>query len=54
LGAELPTDCLFQWLNGTSCQAPGWQVDLSAFEQGKIAAVRTSPTPVVRLRIQLD
>lgn len=54
LGAELPTACLFEWLTGRACQAHGWQVDLSRFEQGKIAAVRTDPTPRVSLRIQLD
>jgi outer membrane lipoprotein LolB len=54
LGTDLPIDCVFNWLDGVACDALGWQVDLSRYPQGKIAATRQTPLPHVTLRIQLD
>ena len=53
-GTELPIAALFEWLAGRSADAPGWQIDLSSREQGRITAERTRPAPITRLRIVLD
>lgn len=53
-GAELPVAALFDWLNGKATDAPGWTVDLSKLEQGRLQATRAaSPLPAVNLRILL-
>jgi outer membrane lipoprotein LolB len=52
-GTDLPLSALFQWLSGTKSEAPGWQVDLSQFDQGRITARRITPLPEVDLRIIL-
>ena len=54
LGAELPVDALFQWLQGEAAPAPGWQVDMTDWPQGRIGAQRTEPSPGVTLKILLD
>ncbi len=54
LGAELPVNALFQWLQGQPTTAPGWQVNLTDWEQGRISAQRTVPSPTVDLKIILD
>jgi len=54
MGAVLPIDALFGWLQGRDVQATGWQADLSAVSQGAVTAHRTSPAPEVTLRIKLD
>ncbi len=54
LGAELPVDVLFQWLKGEAAPTPGWQVDLADWQQGRIRAQRTEPSPRVDLKILLD
>lgn len=53
-GTELPIAALFEWLAGRTAEAPGWQVDLSAHAQGRIAAERRLPAPGALLRIVLD
>lgn len=53
-GAALPVASLFDWLHGQATPAPGWLVDLSGLGQGSLNATRTSPTPVVTLRLKLD
>jgi len=53
-GAALPINAMFDWLEGTHSAAPGWQVDLSAFADGSVVAKRSSPEPMVLLRIKLD
>ena len=53
-GTELPITALFEWLAGKAAEAPGWQVDLSAHAQGRIAAERRLPAPGALLRIALD
>ena len=52
-GTDLPLSSLFQWLSGTASEAPGWQVDLGQFDQGRITARRITPLPEVDLRIIL-
>lgn len=69
LGEALPLAALFDWLRGrpwpgaassrlASADRPGfaqlgWEVDLSRFESGLIAAQRPL-APAVQLRVQLD
>lgn len=54
-GAELPIAALFDWLQGKATEVPGWQIDLSALEQGRLLAVRTAvELPRVELRIVLQ
>lgn len=53
-GTELPIAALFEWLAGRAAEVPGWQVDLSAHAQGRIAAERRLPAPGAVLRIALD
>jgi len=54
VGADLPIAALFSWLRGQSHAVDGWQVDLSGWAAGKIAARRTTPEPVTELRLVLD
>jgi len=53
-GAELPVGNLFDWLRGQASTSPGWEVDLSAQNEGRISAHRSAPLPEVDLRIVLD
>ena len=53
-GSTLPVAALFDWLQGKTHDAPGWQVDLSALNQGTLVAQRTQPLPAVTLRLKLD
>jgi outer membrane lipoprotein LolB len=54
LGASVPAPALFAWLGGQDMAAAGWQVDLSQFAQGLVAAQRASPLPQARLRLVLE
>lgn len=54
LGTTLPIPALFDWLQGQATQVAGWQADLSARDDGKITARRTSPLPEASLRIVLE
>ena len=54
LGASVPAPELFAWLHGKNLSAPGWQVDLSQFDQGRISAQRVDPLPAARLRLVLE
>jgi outer membrane lipoprotein LolB len=54
LGASVPAPALFAWLDGQQLAASGWQVDLSQFAQGLVAAQRVSPLPQARLRVVLE
>jgi outer membrane lipoprotein LolB len=54
LGASIPASALFAWLGGQDLAAAGWQVDLSQFAQGLVAAQRVSPLPQARLRLVLE
>nr|WP_315465192.1 outer membrane lipoprotein LolB [uncultured Rhodoferax sp.] len=54
-GAELPVHALFDWLSGQATEVPGWSVDLSRLEQGRVQATRTAgELPAVDLRIVLQ
>jgi outer membrane lipoprotein LolB len=54
-GAELPVRALFDWLNGRATEVPGWTVDLSRLEQGRLQAARAEGVlPAVDLRIVLQ
>lgn len=53
-GTALPVEALFDWLQGRDTPVPGWQVNLSQIQQGKISAHRLSPLPEVSLRLILD
>lgn len=56
-GTTLPLAALFDWLAGRDTRAPGWQTDLSQFnnpDSQRIIAKRTDTLPVVELRIVLD
>ena len=52
-GTPIPVAALFSWLKGTHTTVPGWRVDLSALDQGRIIAHRDEPTPPATLRIVL-
>lgn len=54
IGTELPLSALFAWLAGEAASAPGWQADLQAWPEGKLTARRSSPEPVVELRMALE
>ncbi len=54
MGAALPIDAMFQWIQGNQATATGWQADLSSATQGVVTARRTAPLPEVSLRIKLD
>ena len=52
-GAPIPVAALFSWLKGAQTTVPGWRVDLSAMEQGRLVAHRDEPAPPATLRIAL-
>jgi len=54
LGVDLPVAALVSWLDGQPCNIAGWQVDLTEFSAGKIAAQRNTPEPIVELRLVLN
>lgn len=54
LGASLPMDEIFDWLQGQPTAAAGWQTDISQLSVGWVFATRTSPAPTVLLKIKLD
>ena len=53
-GTDLPISAIFEWLQGRESAAQGWEVDLSAFQEGRLSARRTAPAPEALLRILLD
>jgi outer membrane lipoprotein LolB len=53
-GSDLPIAALFGWLRAEAVQATGWQVDLGALDQARIAATRHAPAPQASLRIVLN
>lgn len=54
LGTDVPVTALFAWLAGQTQEVDGWQVDLSARNQGKIVARRTAPALPAELQVVLD
>ncbi|MDR2991782.1 MAG: outer membrane lipoprotein LolB [Burkholderiaceae bacterium] len=53
-GAPIPVRALFAWLRGQNMAIDGWQADLSALAQGRLAAQRLYPAPETQLRLALD
>jgi outer membrane lipoprotein LolB len=53
-GTHLPIAALFDWLAGQATPESGWQVDLSAYPQGRLTARRNTPEPEALLRIVFD
>jgi outer membrane lipoprotein LolB len=53
MGAALPVEAIFAWLQGRNVHATGWLADLSAISQGSLIAHRTNPAPEVILRIKM-
>jgi outer membrane lipoprotein LolB len=54
LGASVPSEAWFAWLQGQDLALPGWQLDLSQYAQGKVQAQRLWPLPQARLRLVLE
>lgn len=53
-GTDLPIHAIFEWLQGRETSARGWDVDLSALNEGRLSARRMAPAPEALLRILLD
>jgi outer membrane lipoprotein LolB len=53
-GAAIPIAALFDWLAGRATEVPGWQVDISQLEQGRLRAQRTAPPPPADLRVAFE
>jgi outer membrane lipoprotein LolB len=53
-GTTLPLAALFDWLRGIPTQASGWEADLAHSADGRLVARRSSPAPLVELRLLLD
>ena len=53
-GAAVPLPALFAWLQGENATAGGWSADLSRHGEGRIAATRIQPLPLVDLRVVVD
>ena len=53
-GSSLPMPLLFDWLQGKASSSADWQVDLSRYSSGIIAASQTQTTPPTQVRIRLD
>ena len=45
---------LFAWLRGRPEHVPGWQVDLSQLDDGRLVANRQMPLPTAVLRLVLE
>ncbi len=52
-GTALPVAALFDWLQGRTAPAPGWEVELDP-DHGRLRARRTDPAPPATLRLVLD
>jgi outer membrane lipoprotein LolB len=53
-GAPLPVASLFDWLAGKATPVPGWGVDVSSVADGRLHAQRTTPPPLVDLRVVFE
>jgi outer membrane lipoprotein LolB len=54
VGAPVPVDALFDWLDGRPTPVPGWEPDLAGLAEGRLRARRLAPPPEADLRIALD
>ena len=53
-GAAIPVGALFGWLAGRNEPVPGWKPDLGQLANGRLQAVRESPSPRADLRIVFE
>ena len=53
-GTDVPINNLFHWLRGETSEAPGWEVDYSDLNQGRLTARRTGSQGDAELKIILD
>jgi outer membrane lipoprotein LolB len=53
-GAAIPVGALFGWLAGHNDPVPGWKPDLAQLGNGRLQAVRESPSPRADLRIVFE
>ncbi|SCX74636.1 lipoprotein insertase outer membrane protein LolB [Variovorax sp. EL159] len=53
-GAVIPVGALFGWLEGRNEPVPGWKPDLAQLGNGRLQAVRESPSPRADLRIVFE
>ncbi len=53
-GTDIPIAALFEWLQGRSVPADGWQADLTQIQTGRLLARREHPTPAAELRLILE
>lgn len=53
-GAELPITGLFAWLEGSTVEATGWQIDRADLQNGLLLAHRDSASASIELKVLLD
>ena len=53
-GAAVPVRALFAWLDGRDEGVAGWRPDLSHLADGRLNAVRETPSPRAELRVIFD
>jgi outer membrane lipoprotein LolB len=53
-GTDIPIAALFEWLQGRTAPADGWQADLTQIQAGRLLARREHPTPAAELRLILE
>lgn len=53
-GAAVPVHALFAWLDGREENVAGWIPDLSRIADGRLNAVRETPSPRAELRVIFD
>lgn len=53
-GAAVPVRALFAWLDGRDEDVTGWRPDLSRIADGRLNAVRETPSPRAELRVIFD
>ena len=53
-GSAVPVRALFAWLDGRDEGVEGWRADLSQLADGRLNAVRETPSPRAELRVIFD
>ena len=53
-GCALPIEALFEWLRGQAVSVPGWSVDLSQLQQGRLLARQLPPAIPAELRLIIE
>ena len=54
LGASIPVEALFNWVQRQPVAVPGWEADNSRLTEGRFHLHRSNPPPAVDLRVVLD